>query len=200
MGWDAIPRQTSSRSFTHQPPYVSPGRTHRAACDFAWFDLWSGSLCSAAEAHLGFGNQVPLPATESVMRCDLRTSNIFIKPSPPSSPHPRVYPAATPVAPATSIVQPVSLAAPSIHLSSQPVHSPPYLSARVRAPASSLDVKSPEQEATESLSVRAIPESGGEPTPPLLSPKRDLQPASREATSHLPKNSKTLCPTLQGYF
>ena len=44
VSWDAIPCQTSSRSFTHQRPSFSPGRTHRAAGNFAWFDPCLGSL------------------------------------------------------------------------------------------------------------------------------------------------------------
>ena len=166
VSWDAIPRQNSSRSFTHQRPSFSSGRTHRAAGDFAWFNPWSGSLCSAAEAQLSrrFGNQVPLPATEPVIHTDPQASNICTRPSPPSSPRLCVLPAAPPVAPttpATSTVRPVSPAVPSIDLRSQLVHPPPSPPARTPAPAFSLEVKSPEPEVTERLSVRAISESGG---------------------------------------
>ena len=204
VGWDAIPRQNSSRSFTHQRPSFSPRRTHRAEGHFVWFNRLSGSLCSAAVAQISrrFGNQVPLPATKQVMCTDPRASNNCTRPSPHSSPRPLIHPEPPPVAPATpatSIVQPVPPTVPSIPLRSQLVHPPPSHRARVRAPASSWEVKSPEPEATESLSVRGIPESGGEPTPPLLFLKQDFKPASREATSSSPKNAKKPCPTSEVY-
>ncbi|CDF32986.1 unnamed protein product [Chondrus crispus] len=204
VSWDAIPCQNSSRSFTHQHPSFSPGQAHCAAGDFAWFNPWSGSLFSAAEAQLSrrFGNQIPLPVTELVIPTDPRVSNICTRPSPPSSLRPRVTPATSsvaPAAPSTSIVQPVSPAVPSIRLRSQLVHPPPSLPARALAPAPALEIRSPRPEVTESLSVRALPKSGGELTPLLLSPKRDLKPASREATSPSPKNSQRDCLTSESY-
>lgn len=31
VNWDVVPRQNSSRYFTHQRPFISPRRNHRAA-------------------------------------------------------------------------------------------------------------------------------------------------------------------------
>ena len=63
-----------------------------------------------------------------------------------------------------------------------------------------MEVKSPEPGATESLSLRAIPKSGGKPTPLPLSPKRDLKPASHEATSPFPKTSQGACLISEAYL
>ncbi|CDF38655.1 unnamed protein product [Chondrus crispus] len=100
VNWDAIPRQNSSRSVTHQRLSFSPGRTRCAAGDLAWFNPWSGSLSSAAKAQLSrrFGNQIPLPVTELVIPTDPRVSNICTRPSRPSSPRSRVTAATPPVA------------------------------------------------------------------------------------------------------
>ena len=195
--WDSIPRQNSSRSFTHQRPSFSPGRTHRAVRDFAWFSPWSRSLCLAAEAQLSrrFANQVPLPATEPVIRTDPRASNICTRPSPPSSPRPRVHPAAPPVAPvtpATSTVQPVSPAVPSIDLRSQLAHSP--LSPPARTPARRLPWRSNLQSRRSqkaSLSVRFPKAEGNQP---LFSCLHNVTSNQRRAKRllRLPKIPKNL--------
>ncbi|CDF36187.1 unnamed protein product [Chondrus crispus] len=74
VDWDSISCRDSSRSFSHRRASFSPGRSHQAAGDYAWFNPWSGSLCSAAEAQLSrrFGNQIPLPSDDLLTTTDPR--------------------------------------------------------------------------------------------------------------------------------
>ena len=191
--WDNVPAFNSSRSFTKRRPSFSPGRSHSAAGDFAWFNAWTSSFCSASEAQLSrqHGKQIDIPDTHP----DPRAESVCSRPSVPSSPRPIQASVPRAQSPAPSPTGSSRPAVPSILLRSQPV---PALSGAAQADLTRSEapprVKLPPASSTETLSILEAPPSDGDPTPrPASTSLEDplLVSTLVPPTSSIPKQNTT---------
>ena len=163
VDWDSVPRQHSSRSFIRQRPSFSPGRSHRGAGDYAWFNPWAGSQCSCDEARLSrqYGSQTPVLVEMPVFSVDPRERDLCprepLRSRPVSPVSPTSLPADTadptlPVkAPMRATEDPVRMGSKSPFRS----HSPPVTKCQ---PLSETREVPSSASRTESLPMRAAPE------------------------------------------
>ena len=166
VDWDLVSRQNSSRPFARQRPSFSPGRVHRGAGDYTWFNPWAKAQCSREEALLSrqYGSQTPVPIEMPAFIADPRERDLCPREPLSSRPVSPVSPTSLP-ADVTGVTRPVH---DPVMVAGAPagVGSRPPL--RSRAPPA--DICQPPSEVrglpssasrTESLSVRPAPESEG---------------------------------------